>query len=90
MAERRSNITKMAEGPLKVLKKALERVKAQIRSKVEHPFHVVKNLFHYKKVRYKGLAKNGAQLYSLFGLANLVIAKKKLLAMTLQQGTGAP
>ena len=89
VAERRGNITKMAEGPLKVLKKALERVKAQIRSKVEHPFHVVKNLFHYKKARYKGLAKNGAQLYSLFGLANLVIAKKRLLAMA-PQGIDAP
>ena len=42
-------------------------------------FHVVKNLFHYRQVRYKGLAKNKAQLYSLFGLANLVLAKKKLL-----------
>ncbi len=78
VAAKRSNITKMAEGPLKVLTKALERVKAQIRAKVEHPYHVVKNLFHYKKTRYKGLAKNTAQLYSLFGLANLVIAKKKL------------
>ena len=56
---------------------------------MEHPFHVVKNLFHYKKVRHKGLAKNKAQLYSLFGLANLVIIKKKLLAMV-PQGTGAP
>jgi IS5 family transposase len=89
VAERRSKITKMAEGTLKTLTKALERVKAQIRARVEHPFHVVKNLFHYKKVRYKGLAKNEAQLYSLFGLANLVIAKKKLLAMA-PQGTGAP
>lgn len=89
VAQRRSKITKMAEGTLKTLTKALERVKAQIRARVEHPFHVVKNLFHYKKVRYKGLAKNEAQLYSLFGLANLVIAKKKLLAMA-PQGTGAP
>ena len=79
VAKRRSSITKMAEGTLKTLTKALERVKAQIRSRVEHPFHVVKNLFHYKKVRYRGLAKNKAQLYSLFGLANLVLAKKRLL-----------
>ena len=89
VALRRSTITKMAEGTLKTLTKALERVKAQIRARVEHPFHVVKNLFHYKKARYKGLAKNKAQLYSLFGLANLVIVKKKLLAMV-PQGTGAP
>jgi hypothetical protein len=56
-----------------------ERGRAQVRARVEHPFHVVKNLFHYGKVRYKGLAKNKAQLYSLFGLANLVIAEKRLL-----------
>ena len=79
----------MAEGTIKTLTKALERVKAQIRARVEHPFHVVKNLFHYKKVRYKGLAKNGAQLYALFGLANLVIAKKRLME-SVPQGTGSP
>jgi len=89
VAKRRSTITKMAEGTIKTLTQALERVKAQIRARVEHPFHVVKNLFHYKKVRYKGLAKNEAQLYSLFGLANLVIAKQKLLDMELR-GIGAP
>ncbi|MDM7482454.1 MAG: transposase, partial [Halomonas sp.] len=43
---------------------------------VEHPFHVIKNLFGYRKVRYKGLAKNQAQLFSLFGLANLVLATR--------------
>ena len=58
-----------------------EQLKASVRAKVEHPFHVVKNLFRYKKVRYKGLAKNEAQLFSLFGLANLVIAKRQLLAL---------
>jgi IS5 family transposase len=42
---------------------------------------VIKNLFRHKKVRYKGLAKNEAQLFSLFGLANLVIARKQLLAL---------
>ena len=89
VAKRRSTITKMAEGPLKTLTKALERVKAQLRSRVEHPFHVLKNLFHYKKVRYKGLAKNEAQLYSLFGLANLMIAKKRLMGLAIQ-GTDTP
>ena len=58
-----------------------EQLKASVRAKVEHPFHVVKNLFHHKKVRYKGLAKNEAQLFSLFALANLVIAKRRLLAI---------
>ncbi|OAK61543.1 hypothetical protein A3K87_21055 [Variovorax paradoxus] len=38
-------------------------------------------VFRHKKVRYRGLAKNTAQLFSLFGLANMVIAKKPLLAL---------
>ena len=61
-----------------------EQLKASVRAKVEHPFHVVKNLFRHKKVRYKGLAKNAAQLFSLFALANLVIAKRRLLAIHAQ------
>ena len=58
-----------------------ERLKASVRAKVEHPFHVVKNLFRHRKVRYRGLAKNQGQLFALFGLANLVIAKRPLLAV---------
>lgn len=79
IAARRSTVEKMPQGQLKTLTQQLERVKAQIRARVEHPFHVIKNLFKHKKVRYKGLAKNTAQLYSLFGLANLVLAKKRLM-----------
>ena len=56
------------------------RLKAQIRARAEHPFPVVKNLFAHRKVRYKGLKKNTAQCFTLFALANLVIAKKHLLA----------
>lgn len=56
-----------------------ERVKASIRAKVEHPFHVVKNLFRHRKTRYRGLTKNTAQLLTLFGLANLMLAKRWLL-----------
>ena len=59
----------------------IERAKASIRAKVEHPFHVVKNLFKHKKARYRGLAKNEAQLFSLFGLANLVLARRALSAL---------
>jgi IS5 family transposase len=59
----------------------IEKLKASVRAKVEHPFHVVKNLFRHRKVRYKGLAKNEGQLFTLFGLANLVIAKRSLLAI---------
>jgi IS5 family transposase len=47
----------MQEGALKDLVIAVERTKAQIRSRVEHPFDIVKHLFHHRKTRYKGLAK---------------------------------
>ena len=57
----------------------LEKAKAQVRARVEHPFHIIKNLFKHRKVRYRGLAKNTAQLYSLFALANLVIARRALM-----------
>lgn len=55
-----------------------EQVKASVRAKVEHCFHVVKCLFKHRKTRYRGLAKNNAQLLSLFGLANLVLARRYL------------
>jgi IS5 family transposase len=65
---------------LRDLAAAEEKAKARVRAWVEHPFHIIKDRFHYRKVRYRGLKKNTAQLYSLFALANLVIAKKPLLA----------
>jgi IS5 family transposase len=80
IAAKRGKIKAMAEGPLKELTRALEKAKAQVRAFVEHPFHVIKNLFHHRKVRYRGLSKNTAQLMSLFALANLVIAKRTLLS----------
>lgn len=58
----------------------LEQKKASIRAKVEHAFHVVKNLFKHRKTRYQGLAKNTAQLMTLFGFANLVLARRWLFA----------
>jgi len=79
IAKRRKGIRAMAEGPMKDLLLAAEKAKAQVRAFVEHPFHIVKNLFNYRGARYRGLAKNTAQLYMLFGLANLMIAKKALM-----------
>ncbi len=57
----------------------LERTKARIRAKVEHPFRVIKCQFGFTKVRYKGLAKNTANLATLFALANLWMARKRIL-----------
>ena len=55
-----------------------EKLKAKIRARVEHPIHVVKNIFKYKKTRYKGLAKNDAQLNTLFALSNLYMVRGEL------------
>ena len=74
VAAKRGAIKKMDDSPMKTLLLAIEKAKASIRAKVEHPFHVIKNLFGYQKVRYKGLAKNQAQLFTLFALGNLVLA----------------
>ena len=55
----------------------MEQTKARIRAKVEHPFRVIKHQFGYTKVRYRGLAKNTAQLYTLFMLSNLWMVRKR-------------
>lgn len=56
-----------------------EQLKASIRAKVEHLFRVLKCQFGFTKVRYKGLAKNTAQLVTLFALGNLWMAHKRIL-----------
>jgi IS5 family transposase len=53
----------------------------RIRAKVEHVFQVVKHLWKYRKVRYKGLYKNAVQVYSLFMLANLYLVRRELIMM---------
>ena len=56
----------------------VEKMKASIRAKVEHPFRVIKRQFGFTKVRYRGLAKNTAQLVTLFALSNLWLARRAL------------
>ena len=56
-----------------------EKLKARIRAKVEHPFRVLKRQFGFTKVRYRGLAKNTAQVVTLFALGNLWMARRKLM-----------
>ncbi|MCT8362738.1 IS5 family transposase, partial [Xanthomonas citri pv. anacardii] len=56
-----------------------EHFKASVRAKVEHPFRVIKRQFGYTKVRYRGLAKNTAQVLTLFALSNLWMKRKQLL-----------
>ena len=59
-----------------------ERFKASLRAKVEHPFRVIKRQFGYTKVRYRGLAKNTAQVLTLFTLSNLWMVRRRLLPAT--------
>ena len=56
-----------------------EQLKASVRAKVEHPFRVIKCQFGFTKVRYRGLAKNTAQLITLFALSNLWMARRRIL-----------
>ncbi|MGF6735809.1 IS5 family transposase [Paraburkholderia youngii] len=56
----------------------IQRLKAGIRAKVEHPFRVLKQQFGYTKTRYRGLMKNTAQITTLFALGNLWMARKAL------------
>jgi len=80
IARKRGQIKAMKEGTEKETLKAVEKAKAAVRAFVEHPFHLLKNIFKHRKVRYRGLAKNGHQLYTLFGLANVIIGARQATA----------
>ena len=70
--------------PMGAILEQLEKTKASIRAKVEHPFRVIKRQFGYIKVKYRGLAKNTANLMTLFALSNLWMVRKRLLNMGAQ------
>jgi len=57
---------------------AINHQQSRVRARVEHAFLVVKHLWHYQKVRYKGLYKNTVQVFSLFALANLYLVRREL------------
>jgi IS5 family transposase len=65
--------------PLQALTDKIEKAKASIRAKVEHPFRVIKRQFGHIKTRYKGLMKNTQQLHTLFALSNLWMVRGKLM-----------
>ena len=56
----------------------IERLKAGVRARVEHPFRVLKQQFGYTKTRYRGLVKNAAQITTLFALGNLWMSRRVL------------
>ncbi len=66
--------------PLSEAERARNRTKSKVRAKVEHAFLVIKRIFGWAKVRYRGLAKNTHWLQISCGLANLYVARRRLLA----------
>jgi IS5 family transposase len=82
IAEKRSKVNATEDDELRDLLEQIEHKEASVRAKVEHPFRIVKRQFGYFKVRYRGLAKNGAQVMTLFALANLWMARRTVLMAT--------
>ena len=83
IAARRSTYKKLSKrSALYKVKRKIEKAKAQVRAKVEHPFRVIKRQFGYVKTRFRGLVKNTAQLVTLFALSNLWMARRHLLTNT--------
>ena len=68
--------------PLSEPERARNRTKSKVRAKVEHVFLVMKRIFGWAKVRYRGLAKNTHWLHISCGLANLYMARRRLLVGT--------
>ena len=67
--------------PLSEAERARNCTKSKVRAKVEHVFLVIKRIFGWSKVRYRGLAKNTHWLFSSCGLAHLYVARRRLLAV---------
>lgn len=67
-----------ANNPLKPLDEHLNQLRAKIRSRVEHVFGVIKCVFGFNKLRYRGLAKNANRLFVVSALANLFMVRRKL------------
>ena len=66
-------------GELAPLDERANRLIASVRARVEHPFRIIKCQFGHVKTRYRGLAKNRAQLFTLFALGNLFLMRRRLI-----------
>ena len=67
--------------PLSDEERARNRTKSKVRARVEHPFHVIKQVFGFVKVRYRGLMKNTSRIHMLCALANLHRARRRILRL---------
>jgi len=59
--------------------RAINRSRSRTRARGEHAFHVVKRLWGFAKVRYRGIVKNAARAFAIFALANLYMVRRKLM-----------
>ncbi|MDO8706817.1 MAG: transposase [Sulfuricaulis sp.] len=77
----RSRLQKRASAghPLTETEKVRNQKWSSARAFVEHPFHVIKRLWGFVKVRYRGLGKNTARVFTLLALANLYRVRHRLL-----------
>jgi IS5 family transposase len=66
-------------GEVDETEKARNRTKSKVRAKVEHCFGVMKRVFGFTKVRYRGLEKNAHRLFVTCALINLFIVRRRLL-----------
>ena len=67
-------------GEIDEAKRSKNRTKSRVRARVEHVFAVVKRLWGFAKVRYRGLAKNATRSFVALGLANIYLARQRLMA----------
>lgn len=66
----------MPDGLGKTWFKYCERQKSSVRCKVEHPFHIIKDIFGYRKTVYRGISKNLNRMHLLFASSNLLMCVK--------------
>lgn len=66
--------------PLSAYQRRVNRLRSATRARGEHAFQIIKHLWGFRKVRYRGLAKNTARLFTMFALANLYMVRRRLLA----------
>jgi IS5 family transposase len=77
MTSRRTRFKQMVDD----LQRRKNRTKARVRAKVEHPFRILKRVFGFVKVRFRGLKKNHDHLCAAFALVNLYIHRKRLVPL---------
>lgn len=74
----RVNRRRHGRAPLTARWQKINQARSRVRARGEHAFHVVKTLWGFTKVRYRGLAKNTARVFTLFALANLYLTRYRL------------